>query len=132
MRDQPGEGSDPLYVDILQYHWVEGNQHTNTDVLEIEQLARAMSPDELSTAFDHVQGLGGLVDATFVGQVDQELATFQTVTSRVLAEPEATALRDALYQSMQAIWTEVALTHPNFKRVALELSKEGAAKLGIV
>jgi hypothetical protein len=26
----------------------------------------------------------------------------------------------------------VALTHPNFKQVALELSKEGAAKLGIV
>ncbi len=132
VRDRPGERSDPLYVDILRYHWVEENQHTKTDVLEIEQLARAMSPDELSTAFDHVQGLAGLVDETFVGQVDQELATFQTVTGRVLAEPEATALRDSLYQSMQAIWAEVALTHPSFKRVALELSKEGAAKLGIV
>src|SRR5262249_13496669 len=132
VRDHPGEGSDPLYVDILQYHWMEENQHTKTDVLEIAQLARTMSPDELSTAFDHVQGLGGLVDATFVGQVDQELATFQSVTGRILAESEAMALRDALYQSMQAIWAEVALTHPNFKQVALELSKEGAAKLGIV
>jgi hypothetical protein len=36
-----------------------------------------------------------------------------------------------LYQSKRTIWAEVALTHPNFKRVALELSKEGAAKLGI-
>jgi hypothetical protein len=132
VRDQPGEGSDPLYVDILKYHWVEENQHTKTDVLEIERLARTMSPDELSTAFDHIQGLGGIVDATFIGQVDQELATFQTVTGCLLAEPEATALRDALYQSMQGIWAEVALTHPNFKQVALELSKEGAAKLGIV
>ena len=73
-----------------------------------------------------------LVDATFVGQVEQELATFQSVAGRRLAEPEATALREALSQSMRAIWAEVALTHPNFKRVALELSKEGAAKLGIV
>jgi hypothetical protein len=58
-------------------------------------LARTMNPDELSTAFDGVQGIGGLADEAFVGQVDQELSTFQTVTG------------------------------------VLELSKEGAAKLGI-
>src|SRR5215471_12116586 len=132
VRDHPGEGSDPLYVDLLQYHWMEENQHTKTDVLEIERLARAMSPDELSAAFDDIQGLGGVVDATFVGQVEHELTTFQRVTGRQLAEAEATALHEALCQSMRAIWAEVALTHPNFKQVALELSKEGAAKLGIV
>ena len=132
VRDHPGERSDPLYVDILKYHWIEENQHTKTDVLEIAQLARTMRPDELSIAFDHVQCLGSVVDATFVGQVEQELATFQTVTGRILDEPEAIALRDALSQSMRAIWADVALTHPNFKQVALELSKEGAAKLGIV
>ena len=132
VRDRPGEGSDPLYVDVLKYHWIEENQHTKIGPLEIAQLARGMSPDALSTAFDHVQGIGGLFDETFVGQVDQELATFQTVTGRILAEPEAQALRDALSQSMRAIFAEVALTHPGFKRVAFELSKEGAAKLGIV
>ena len=132
VRDQSAERSDPLYVDILKYHWTEENQHTKTDVLEIEQLARAMSPAELSTAFNDVQGLTGVVDEAFVGQVAHELATFQSLTGRILAEPEATALREALYQSLGAIFAEVGLTHPNFKQVALELSKEGAAKLGIV
>lgn len=131
VRDHAGESSDPLYVDVLQNHWIEENQHTKTDVLEIAQLARAMSPDELSEAFDDVQGLGGLVGETFIGQVEQEMATLQAVTGRILTEPDATALRDALQGSMQAIWAEVAMTHPSFKRVALELSKEGAAKLGI-
>jgi hypothetical protein len=132
VRDYPGERSDPLYVDVLKYHRIEENQHTKIGPLEIAQLARGMSPDELSTAFDHVQGIGALADEVFVGQVDQELATFQTVTGRILAEPEARALRDALYQSMRVIWAEVSLTHPSFKRVALELSREGAAKLGIM
>jgi hypothetical protein len=83
---------------------------------------------------DEIQklGLGGLIGETFVGQVEQELATFKTVTGRVLLEAEATALRDVLNQSLQAIVAGVSLTHPNFKQVALELSKEGAAKLGIV
>src|SRR5262249_14295070 len=131
VRDYPGERSDPLYVDILKYHWIEENQHTKIGPLEIAQLARGMSPDELSTAFDHVQGIGSLADEVFVGQVDQELATFQNVMGHSLAEPEATNLRDALYHSMRPICAQVSLTHPSFKRVALELSKEGAAKLGI-
>src|SRR6266851_269256 len=131
VRDQAGERSDPLYVDLLKYHWIEENQHTLTDALEIAKLASAMNPDELSVVFDDVLSLGGVVDEGFVGQVDQEVATFQTITGRTLAEPEATVLRDALCKSMRAIWAEVSLTHPNFKRVALELSPEGAAKLGI-
>lgn len=131
VRDHSGDSSDPLYVDILKYHWIEENQHTKTGVLEIAQLARDRSPEELSAAFDDIQGIGGLVDETFVGQVEQELATFQSVTSRTLAGSELTALREVLCQSMRAIWAEMAFTHPNFKRVAVELSKEGAAKLGI-
>jgi hypothetical protein len=132
VHDRNGEGSDPLYVDILQSHWIEENQHTKTDVLEIAQLARDLRPEELSAAFDHIQELGGLVDATLVGQVEQEMATFESVTDRRLADPETAALREALTQSMRAIFMEVALTHPNFTQVALELSKEGAAKLDIV
>lgn len=132
VRDQSHGHSDPLYVDILRYHWTEENQHTKTDVLEIERLARGMNPDELSRAFDGVHGLTGVVDEAFVGQVEQELATFQAETGRRLSEQETTALREALYQSTKAIWAEVAMTHPNFKQVALELSKDGAAKLGIV
>jgi hypothetical protein len=131
VRDHTRDSSDPLYRDLLKYHWIEENQHTKTGVLEIAQLACDRSPEDLSTAFDHVQGIGGLVDATFVGQVEQELVTFQRVMGRCLAESEATTLREALTQSMRSIWAEVALTHPNFKRVAAELSREGAAKLGI-
>jgi hypothetical protein len=131
VRDQSPERSDPLYVDILKYHWTEENQHTKVDVLEIAKLARTMSPGELTAAFEGVQGLAGLVAETFVGQVDQELATFESATGRSLAEREREALHEALLRSMEAIWAEVAMTHPSFKQVALELSKEGAAKLGI-
>ena len=127
-----GGGSDPLYTDVLKAHWIEESQHVKLDVLEIAHLAAGMTPAEISEAFDGILGLGGLVGETFVGQAEQERATFKTVTGRVLPEAEATALRDALNQSLQAIVAGVSLTHPSFKQVALELSKEGAAKLGIV
>jgi hypothetical protein len=127
-----GAGSDPLYIDVLKAHWIEESQHVKSDVLEVARLAAGMTPAKISEAFDGVLGLGGLIGETFVGQVEQELATFKTVTGRGLLEGEATALRDALNQSLQAIVAGVSLTHPSFKQVALELSKEGAAKLGIV
>jgi len=127
-----GGSSDPLYVDILKNHWVEESQHTKTDILEAARLAAGMGPAEISEAFDDLLALGGLIGETFVGQVDLELATFAAVAGRVLSDAEATTLRDALNQSLQAIVAGVSLTHPSFKQVALELSKEGAAKLGIV
>jgi hypothetical protein len=131
IRDQTEEHGDPLYVDVLKAHWTEETQHIKSDMLEIVQLARALSPEELSTAFDQVGGIGGLVDATFVGQVAKEIDTLQQVTGRTFTAAEATTLRDTLYQSLSTIIAGVSLTHPSFTKVALELSKEGAAKLGI-
>jgi hypothetical protein len=132
VRTSDGTAADPLYVDVLKNHWIEESQHVKLDVLEAARLAAGMSSDEISDAFDDVLGLGGLIGETFAGQVEQELATFETVTRRALPKPETTALRDALNQFLQAIVAGVSLTHPDFKQVALEPSKEGAAKLGIV
>jgi hypothetical protein len=126
VRAPNGAANDPLYVDVLKHHWIEESQHVKLDVLEAAHLAAGMTSEEISRAFDDVLGLGGLIGETFAGQVEQELATFETVTGRVLPKPETTALRDALNQSLQAIVAGVSLTHPDFKQVALELSKEGA------
>jgi hypothetical protein len=132
VRTPNGAASDLLYVDVLKHHWIEESQHVKMDILEAARLATGMTSEEISRAFDDVLGLGGLIGETFAGQVEQELATFETVTGRVLPKPETTALRDALNHSLQAIVAGVSLTHPDFKQIALELSKEGAAKLGIV
>ena len=54
------------------------------------------------------------------------------VTGHTLAAAEVTMLRDTLYHSLSAIIAGVALTDPSFAKVAQELSKAGAVKLGIV
>jgi hypothetical protein len=131
IQEQTEASGDPLYVDVLKAHWLEENQHVKSDMLEIAQLAGVLGPEELRVAFDQVVGIGAIVDATFVGQVDQEIETLQQVTGRTLAEAEVTKLRDTLYQSLSTIIAGVALTDPSFAKVALELYKEGAAKLGI-
>jgi hypothetical protein len=130
IQKQTEQSGDLLYVEILKAHWIEEVQHTKTNMLEIAQLAESLSPEALNTAFDQVLGIGGLVNDTIVGQVTQELDTLHQVTGHTLTDTEATALRNTLYQSLNTILCGVSLTHPGFMKVALELSKDGAAKLG--
>lgn len=59
---------------------------------------------------------------SFVGQVEQELAT--------LSDLEATTLRNRLLETMRVIWVDVGLNHPSFKQLALELSEKGRCRAG--
>ena len=131
IQEHTEASGNPLYVDVLKAHWLEEAQHVKADMLEVAQSARTLCPEELSVAFEQVVAIGGLVDAMFVGQVDQEIATLQRVTGPTLSAVETIALRDTLYDSLSTIIAGVALTDPSFAKVALELSTEGAAKLGI-
>jgi hypothetical protein len=131
IRERTAERGDSLYVDVLKAHWIEEAQHAKADTLEIARLAEGKAADQLAAAFDQVAGIGALVDATVVGQVEAEIATLEEVGRRTFSDVERSALRDALYRSLSEIIAGVSLSHPSFRKVALELSREGAAKLGI-
>jgi hypothetical protein len=129
-HERQEQRGDPLYVDILKAHWAEEAQHTKAGMLEIAQLAEALGPDALSAAFTQIMGIAELINTVLLGQVAKEVETFQQVTRRTLTNAEATALREALFQSMNLTLCGVALSHPDFMKVCCQLSKEGAAKLG--
>ena len=131
IRDRTTDHGDALYVDVLKAHWTEEAQHTKSDVLEIARLARTMSQDELDVAFDHVLALGGLVDTAFAGQAAAEIETLRQVTGRTLSEDQTKTLHRTLHRSLGGIFASIGLSHPHFARVALALSLNGAAKLGI-
>lgn len=129
---QLGDGPliDVLYADLLKYHWLEESQHVKVGELEIRSMAAAVTPQQVSDAFDQVLEIAGLIGQTFSGQVEKEIATLERETG-VLSDQQRSALQSALMASMSAIWAEVAMSNPDFHRLARELSSEGAAKLGI-
>jgi len=131
IHDRGAGRGDPLYVDVLRAHWIEEAQHARTDALEVRRLARDASAPQLSRVFDDVAGIGALVDGTIAGQVEEEIATLAAVHARAFSDSQTAVLRDVLHRSMSTIIVGVSLGHPRFVRVARELSREGAAKLGI-
>jgi len=95
------------------------------------EVIRPIHPRHLCAAFEEVQGLAALADEVFVGQVEQEIETFQKLAGRTLLDAEAKALYEVLYRSTGEIWVDVGMTHPSFTKMGRQLSKDGAAKLGI-
>jgi hypothetical protein len=132
IQDHSAERGDALYVDVLKAHWVEEAQHARTGALEVARLARGASPAQLCGVFDDVAGIGALVDGTIAGQVDEEIATLAAIHARAFSGSETAVLRDVLHRSMSTIVVGVSLGHPRFVRTAKALSRDGAAKLGIV
>jgi hypothetical protein len=88
-----------------------------------------MSDDEIASAFDELGSLGRLIDSTLVGQAAAEVETLQRVRGRRLPDAQVTQLRETLHRSLGAIVVGISLTHPNFTRIARELSADGAARL---
>ena len=127
MRDQAA--NDPLYVDVLRAHWLEEAQHTKWDTLEIARLAAELETAERGAAFENLAQLGGIVDASLVGQASAEVETLQRVTGRTLSDAESAALQEALHRSLSAIVIGVSLTHPSFVKVAREVSAEATAAM---
>jgi hypothetical protein len=120
-----------LYSRVLRAHWVEEAQHTKCGMLDIAALASEHEAGELRTAVEQVAAIGGLVDGTIAGQATAEIATLKRVTGCAFTDDEHSRLREALHRSLGTIVTAVSLAHPRFVGVAVELSKDGAATLGL-
>lgn len=126
------QGIDALYSDLLKAHWLEESQHVKIGKEEIMAFASALNADERCAVFDEIISIAGLIGETFGAQVQEELKTLEQQSKLSLNDQQRSQLFEALMTSMQAIWTGVALSHPEFCALAKEFSAEGAAKLGIV
>jgi hypothetical protein len=129
MRDRTADRGDGLYADVLKAHWVEEAQHVKSDTVEIARLATGMSAEEIDAAFDELGSLGRLIDTSLAGQAGAEVETLERVSGRRLPDAQLTQLRETLHHSLSVIIVGISLTHPNFTRIARDLSPEGAARL---
>jgi hypothetical protein len=131
MHDAGTGGRTSLYSRVLRAHWVEEAQHTKCGMLEIAALASASDAGARRAAVEQVAAIGAVVDATIAGQASAEIATLQRVTGCSFTADQEARLHPTLHRSLAALVAGVALAHPRFAAVAAELSKEGAASLGL-
>ena len=127
VRDE--DALDPLFHDILRYHWIDEAQHAKGDSLLIEEITAAMSEEEREAAVDELLELGMAIDGLLAQQVDMDIAALEGATGRSFTEDEKAEIRE--HQTRSYRWTFIVsgLEHPRFVETVGDVTGGGQRKI---
>ncbi len=75
---------DPLFQDLLRYHWMDEAQHAKIDSLLIAELCDEMSSADREKAIDELLDLGGAVDGLLSQRADLDIDSLERATRPLL------------------------------------------------
>ena len=94
---------DPLFRDLLRYHWIDESRHAKLDSLLINEVAPPASQADRERAIDEVLVLGDAVDGLLGQQVELDIDALERATSRTFALDERDEIRAAQRRAYR--WT---------------------------
>jgi hypothetical protein len=124
-----GDDLDPLFRDILRYHWIDESRHARLDSILIDEVARDMSPEEREAAIDQLLELGGAIDGLLAQQVELDLDALARRAGRAFTDDETAEIRGAQQRGYRWTFLVSGLEHPKFTEIVAELTSAGSAKL---
>lgn len=127
VRDE--KSLDPLFHDILRYHWIDEAQHAKADTLLIDEITAAMTIEEREEAVDELLELGMAVDGLLANQLEQDIAALEAITTRSFNEDEKAEIRQ--HQQRAYRWTFIVsgLEHPKFVETVGDVTNDGTDKI---
>jgi len=120
---------DPLFLDILKFHWIDEAQHAKADSLLMDAIAQDMTAAERETAIDELLELGMAIDGLLAQQVEMDIEALGTVCKRVFSDAEKQEIRASQRQSYRWTFLVSGLEHPKFVQIVSELTSAGVAKI---
>ena len=108
-------GIDPLFKSLLRHHWMEESQHARIDTLMVELLAEGRDEAAIDRAIDEYLEIGMFLDGGLEGQAALNLAAFEAVTGRVLADADREGFLAAQHQALRWTYLGSGMTHPQFR-----------------
>lgn len=123
---------DPLFRDLVRYHWMDEAQHAKIDSLLIDEIVREIGAEDREKAVDELIELGGAVDGLLSQQADLDLESLERAIGRTLSEDEKAEIKRHTQRAYRWTFLVSGLEHPNFVRIVSELTERGPAKLEAV
>ncbi|MBT5809795.1 MAG: hypothetical protein HOI19_05440 [Rhodospirillaceae bacterium] len=120
---------DPLFHDILKYHWIDEAQHAKADTLMISEMVDGMSAEDREKAVDEMLELGGAIDGLLAHQMELDIEALEKATSRMFTDAEKDEIRTHQQRAYRWTFLVSGLKHPKFVTTVAEFSKPGAEKL---
>lgn len=120
---------DPLFQDILKFHWLDEAQHAMADTLLINEIAGGMTKEARETAVDELLELGMAIDGLLSQQIEMDIVSLEAATRRTFSEDEKKEI--VAHQQRSYRWTFLVsgLEHKNFVQIVKGLTEGGGEKI---
>jgi len=120
---------DPLFRDLLKFHWIDESRHARLDSLLIDEVSRRSTPQECEQAIDALLELGSAVDGLLTQQMELDIKSLAVNTGRTFTEAEKSEIRTAQQRSYRWTFLVSGLEHPKFTQIVSDLTDDGNAKI---
>jgi hypothetical protein len=123
---------DPLFRDLVRYHWMDEAQHAKIDTLLIDEITREVSAEEREKAVDELLELGGAIDGLLSQQADLDLVSLEKAIGRTLSAKDRAEVKRKTHRAYRWTFLVSGLEHPKFVQIVSELTSRGPDKLKAV
>jgi para-aminobenzoate N-oxygenase AurF len=123
------EALDPLFRDILRFHWIDESRHAKLDTLLIDEIASSVSPEAREQAIDELLALGGAVDDLLRRQVELDVETLERATGRTYTAGDRSEIVEAQQRAYRWTFLVSGLEHPKFTEIVDALTSDGRRKV---
>ena len=120
---------DPLFRDLLRYHWIDEAQHAKADTLMIAEISEDMTADAREKAVDELLELGTAIDGMLANQVQFDIEALEKSTGRTFTDAEKEEIRTHQQRAYRWTFLVSGLEHPNFVETVVDVTKTGAGKI---
>lgn len=127
VRDE--DDLDPLFHDILKFHWIDEAQHAKADALMIDEVVQDMTAEARETAVDELLELGGAVDGLLAHQMELDIEALEKSTGRSFTDAEKDEIRTHQQRAYRWTFLVSGLEHPKFVENVGDVTTGGTEKI---
>jgi hypothetical protein len=120
---------DPLFRDLLKYHWLDEAQHAKMDTMLIAELVEGLVMADREAAIDDVLELGGAIDGLLQQQIGMNIDALEVASARVFSEAERAQITTETLHAWRYTFLVSGLKHPNVVKLIEEITVDGPAKV---
>lgn len=120
---------DPLFLDLLKFHWLDEAQHAKIDTLLAGEVAKDLTLEQRETAVDEMLELGGAIDGLVAQQMELDITSLETALGRELSDADKNEIRKHVHKALRWTYLVSGMQHPNFQKIIAELTEKGPDKI---
>lgn len=120
---------DPLFRDLLRFHWIDESRHARLDSLLIAEVAAETPDAERESSIDEVLQLGLAIDGLLTQQIELDLDALERAIGRSLDPQQREEVRSAQQRAYRWTFLVSGLQHPKFVEIVEALTVGGRAKI---